>query len=243
MLRRYLAKLESGVYTKRPAVRTLHHTPTTALWDADRGLGMLAMHTAVAKAKAHGVGVVVVRNAAHLGGAGYHAMLAAEQGCIGHTMATSEGPPMVVPSGGAKPRFGTNPIAWAAPSGHAAPFLLDFAVSQIAGNKVDLAYRNATPLPSGSVVDNRSGSVIMEPFVPCVPVDVLLKSYSLAPMAGHKGSGLAGIIDILCNSLAGLPPGWDTEASAQFHLAIDVRAFTPLPCYKVAMDRMLEVRT
>eukprot|EP00854_Cymbomonas_tetramitiformis_P012274 gene12274-14494_t len=59
MLRRYLAKLESGVYTKRPAVRTLHHTPTTALWDADRGLGMLAMHTAVAKAKAHGVGVVV----------------------------------------------------------------------------------------------------------------------------------------------------------------------------------------
>ena len=35
------------------------------------------------------MGAVNVINAGHLGGAGYHASMAAEQGCVGHVMATS----------------------------------------------------------------------------------------------------------------------------------------------------------
>ena len=39
---------------------------------------------AIDKAKEHGLGAVNVVNAGHLGGAGYHAAMAAEQGCVGH---------------------------------------------------------------------------------------------------------------------------------------------------------------
>ena len=50
---------------------------------------------------------------------------------------------MMIPTGAREPKFGTNPIAWAAPSGTSgeAPFLFDVAVSNVAGNKIGLAKR------------------------------------------------------------------------------------------------------
>ena len=41
------------------------------------------MKLAIEKAKKYGMGCVIVKNAGHLGGAGYHANLAAKEGCIG----------------------------------------------------------------------------------------------------------------------------------------------------------------
>ena len=43
----------------------------------------MAMRMAIQKAKKYGVGCVIVKNAGHLGGAGYHTSLAAKDGCIG----------------------------------------------------------------------------------------------------------------------------------------------------------------
>ena len=43
----------------------------------------MAMKLAIQKAKKFGIGCVIVKNAGHLGGAGYHAGLAAKEGCIG----------------------------------------------------------------------------------------------------------------------------------------------------------------
>ena len=92
----------------------VRETSTTANIDADHAngihVGPIAMQMAIDKAKArahyftplplwhspqaltaqeHGMGAVNVINAGHLGGAGYHASMAAEQGCVGHVMATS----------------------------------------------------------------------------------------------------------------------------------------------------------
>ena len=41
------------------------------------------MKLAIEKARKYGMGCVIVKNAGHLGGAGYHANLAAKEGCIG----------------------------------------------------------------------------------------------------------------------------------------------------------------
>ena len=58
-----------------------------SIMDGDGGLGIhigpMAMRLAVQKAKKFGVGCVIVKNAGHLGGAGYHASIAAKEGCIG----------------------------------------------------------------------------------------------------------------------------------------------------------------
>ena len=49
-------------------------------------VGPMAMKLAIQKAKQFGVGCVIVKNAGHLGGAGYHTSLAAKEGCIGQVM-------------------------------------------------------------------------------------------------------------------------------------------------------------
>jgi hypothetical protein len=71
-------------------------------------------------------------------------------------MATSEGPPMMIPTGSKEPKFGTNPIAWAAlasSSGGEADFLCDFAVSNVAGNKIGLANRVGLDIEEGWLAD------------------------------------------------------------------------------------------
>ena len=65
----------------------------------DGGLGIHvgpgAMRRGIAKAKEYGMGVATVANAGHLGGAGYHATLAAKAGMLGHCMAAPGGGQMV----------------------------------------------------------------------------------------------------------------------------------------------------
>ena len=63
------------------------------------------MRTAIEKARICGVGQVVLFNHGHLGGAGYHAQLAAEQNMLGHCF-HAPGGAMMMPTFGSEPMFG-----------------------------------------------------------------------------------------------------------------------------------------
>ena len=56
------------------------------------------------------MGAVNVINAGHLGGAGYHASMAAEQGCVGHVMATSGESATAEASAGLRPSQPMPPV-------------------------------------------------------------------------------------------------------------------------------------
>ncbi|MCH8109414.1 MAG: Ldh family oxidoreductase, partial [Chloroflexi bacterium] len=118
MLRVYVNGYNEGSLNPRPNWRILRETPATANIDSDTGLGIIvvpkAMEIAIEKAKKVGVGMVTIRNARHLGMASYHAMMALEHDMIGTCMTSC--PPGVLPTFGAEPRLGTNPIALAAPA-------------------------------------------------------------------------------------------------------------------------------
>ena len=143
MLRSYVNGYTSGQINPNPQMTIVRETPATASIDSDRGLGIIttpkAMDIAIEKAAAVGIGMVTLGNARHLGMASYHAMLALEHDMIGVCMTSC--PPSVVPTFGAEPRLGTNPIAIAVPSRHEAPFVFDAATSTVAGNKVGIARR------------------------------------------------------------------------------------------------------
>src|SRR5205085_2228647 len=81
-----------------------------------------------------GIAAVAVRNSNHYGAAGYYAWMAAEAGLIGIS-STGVRNPATVPTFGAEPRFGTNPLAFAAPAGRNRPFLLDMATSTVASGE------------------------------------------------------------------------------------------------------------
>jgi LDH2 family malate/lactate/ureidoglycolate dehydrogenase len=92
-------------------------------------IGLRAMQMAIQKAKEYGMGSVAVRNSSHFGIAGYYPLMAIQEDLIGLTVTNAR--PSVLPTFGGKPMFGTNPIAFGAPTDEDCPFLFDAATSVI----------------------------------------------------------------------------------------------------------------
>ena len=151
MLRSYVSGYTTGQINPRPDISIVRETPATASMDSDRGLGTIttpkAMELAIRKASEVGVGMVTIGNARHLGMASYHAMLALEHDMIGVCMTSC--PPRTLPTFGAEPRLGTNPIAIAVPAKNDHPFVFDAATSSVAQNKIEIARRLGAKLEPG----------------------------------------------------------------------------------------------
>lgn len=243
MLRSYVERYQKGDYNPRPNWRIVREAPSTATIDGDHGLGIIlgpkAMRIAMDKAKAVGVGIVTMYNSHHLGAVGHHAMLAAQEDMVGMCMTATQ--PGVVPTFGAEPRFGTNPISIAAPAKLQPPVLFDVATSAVAGNKLGLARRVGSNLLPGWVSDSE-GTPIMEE----TPVQERGQYFQL-PLGGtrelgsHKGYGLALMVETLCTMLSGtLPFGLERGTGYKHYFAAyNIAAFTDVETFKENMDQML----
>ena len=244
MLRAYVQQYNEGSLNPRPNWRIERESPATATIDADQGLAVIlgpkAMRIAIEKARNVGVGVVTMHHSGHSGGIGHHAMLAAQEDMVGVCMtATGTG---VVPTFGAEARFGTNPIAIAAPAGKEAPFLFDVATSAVAGNKLRLAARVGASLLPGWVAE-LDGTPIMEE----TPVRERGQYHQL-PLGGtreqgsHKGYGFALMAEVLGTMLGGVLPSMvDSTTGSRHHFAAyNIASFTDLKTFKDNMDQMLK---
>ena len=243
MLRAYVERYSDGAMKPRADWRIVRESPSTATVDADTGLvtilGPRLMGIAIEKARAVGMGVVAVRNAGHSGAIGHHAMLAAEQGMIGVTM-TSGGAAMV-PTFGAEPRFGTNPIAIAAPARNEAPFLFDVATTAVAGNKTGLARRVGAAVEPNWIADLEGRPITDGRVMPD------LGDYFMLPFGGtrengsHKGYGFAMMAEVMTALMSGGVPGMlpGTLGSSHHFAAYDIAAFTDVDRFKDTMDEML----
>jgi len=253
MLRNYVGWFRDGTLQPAPRPILVRETPGTATFDGDRGLGLLlgtkAMQLAIDKARETGVGVVTMRNSGHLGAVGHFAMQAARQDMVGLCMTAMS--LLVVPTFGASPRLGTNPIAFAAPAMTAPYLLYDAATSTIAGNKVALARRLGTTMEPGWIA-GPDGTPIMERHE-MTPGDMYaLGAFSLLPLGGtreqgsHKGYGLALMVEVLTTLLAGALPMMledDRRLGRHHFAAYDIAAFGDLATFKQTMDRMLQTLT
>ena len=247
MLRAYVQGYNNKTTNPTPKWKVIKDGPTTAVIDGDRGLGLMitpkAMEICIEKARKYGTSVVVIRNSGHLGAAGYHAVMAAKQNMIGWCM--TGGGNAMVPTFGAEPKLGTNPIAVAVPAGKQPMFLFDAAMTTIAGNKIGLARRldkpmlpgwvakdDGTPdMDGGSAAEFAAGSVRMQ-----------LPLGSTRELGSHKGYSLGVIVDVLCGQLS-FAPGFAALANnrrGHFVAAYDVAAFGDVAEFKRNMDGMLE---
>lgn len=242
MLRNYVAAYQSGRYNPQPDWKIVRERASTATIDADRGIGIVvapkAMELAIAKAKQTGIGVVTIRNGGHMGMASYHAMLALEHDMIGMAM-TAVGV-QVLPTFGAEPRLGTNPIAVAVPANRQHSFVFDVASSMVAGNKITLGKRLGVSFPAGMVADAEG--------TPVAQAGPLPDNYKLVPFGGtrelgsHKGYGLAMVVEIMCTLLSGAIPNTlepVNRPAAHYVAAYDIDAFTDVAEFKDMMDRWL----
>ena len=146
-----------------------------------------------------------------------------------------------VPTFGAEPRFGTNPIAVAAPSGTEAPFLSDVATTAIAGNKLHLARRVGAKLLPNWIAGLDGSPIAEEAEVPETDQFYPLPFGGTRGQGSHKGYGFAMVAEIMAVLLSGSAPAMVTGTPGGHHhfAAYNIAAFTDLDAFKDTMDRML----
>jgi len=149
-----------------------------------------ALDTALEIVAETGIAYVGCRNSNHCGALIPYGLKACDAGFIlqAGTNASTGMPPW----GGSEARIGNNPFCVAAPIGGGPHFLLDMAMSVAARGKIRAARDAGKPIPKGWAVD-KQGVTTTDPVA-------ALKGF-LAPMGGHKGSGMSQAVDILCGVL------------------------------------------
>src|SRR5213594_1488347 len=237
----YIKWLSEGSMKAKPDIKIIRETPSSALFDGDRGIGMVighrAMELAIRKAKESGIGMVAVRNSRHYGMSAYYAMLALPHDMVGIAMTNASR--QVVPTFGREARFGTNPMCYAVPADQELPFVLDMATTTAAAGKLELAARQGKSIPAGWAL-NEQAEATLDP-------RMAQKARRLLPLGGsreggsHKGYGLAILVEILCGVLTGTMTALNTDQDPRGHFfgAIRIDAFRPVDEFKRDMDRLI----
>ncbi len=202
LLSGYINRLKGGGYRVAGTPRIERQGPGWAVIDGDSTLGqvggMFATETALAKARSVGVAYVGLRNAGHIGAAGYFAAHAARAGFICHVVGNDI--PSVAGPGSRGPVLGSNPYAYGIPVFGGDPILLDMATAAVAGGKVYAAHQRGEAIPPTWLID-QDGK-------PTTDGTLYPKRASLAPMAGYKGYGLGLWAEILSAVLPGGAITW-----------------------------------
>ncbi|MGZ8423772.1 MAG: Ldh family oxidoreductase [Candidatus Binatia bacterium] len=237
----YVKWLRDGAMTAKPNIRVVTENASTALLDADNGMGFVAGHRAMGlainKAKESGVGIVTVRNSRHYGMSAYYSMLALPHDMIGIAMTNASR--QVVPTFGREARFGTNPISFAVPAKDERPFVLDMATTTAAAGKLELAIRLGKPVPTGWALNERAE--------PTTDPKVAQQARRLLPLGGsresgsHKGYGLGILVEMLCGVLTGTVTALNANQEPRGHFfgAINPAAFRPAAEFTADMDRLI----
>lgn len=238
-----------------PNITIVHETPSTAVVDGDKGLGLVvgpaAMQVAINKAINVGTGWVSVKNSNHFGIAGFHAMMALQHDMIGIAMTNASA--TVAPTFSKERLLGTNPIAVTIPAGNEQPFVADFATTTAANGKLEVLQRKNMDAPHGWVQD-KDGK-------PSTDVNELKKSGAMLPLGGdkehgsHKGYMLGSIVDIFSAILSGanygpwvppfpaylpMPENMPGEGIGHFFGAMRIDAFRPADEFKQHMDAWIQ---
>jgi len=174
--------------------------------DAGLGYGQWTGRQAVAigvdKCREHGVAIVALRNAAHLGRIGTWAEIAAKEGLVSLHFVNTTGLGMfVVPTGGRDARLSVNPVCVGVPIEGRDPIVLDIAAAASAEGKLKVARNKGVPVPDDTIVDaNGNPTNDANDFYGPEggrPVGAIL------PFGGHKGYGLGLVAELLSGALTG----------------------------------------
>jgi hydroxycarboxylate dehydrogenase B len=197
----YVDGLRKGTLRPFDDYTVVRETPTTMVIDARGGLGMVAayraMELAVERAKTYTLGAVAVHQSGHIGRLGAFPPLAAAQDCIGIIMLNG-GARFTVPFGGTARRLPPNPIAIAVPTASGEPLVLDITTSMVAGGKIDVYYERNLPVPADWLID-ANGNPVTDPGSFRRGESAMLP---LGGLLGHKGYGLAVMIDAIAGGLS-----------------------------------------
>ena len=218
-------------HEKREPVRVVHETEISAMMDGGNNVGYYAvyqaMKVAIAKAKKSRIAIVGMYRSQMSGRNAYYLEHIAREGLVGIHLAT--GVHLVLPHGGAKPALGTNPIAFAFPTG-GDPFIVDFGTAGMMLGEVILRSRTGKSLPEGIAVD-ANGAPTTDPHE-------ALKG-GVFPFGGHRGYALSLGIQSMC-LLAGASRAYPKQDYAFMFIVFDPEVLMPREEFDQALLDLIE---
>ncbi|KAH8358922.1 hypothetical protein KR093_003344 [Drosophila rubida] len=153
------------------------------------------MDLAMKKARSQTIGLVAARHSNHIGMPSWYACQALSQRMLGICM--SNGPPILVPSGGTEPLLGANSMAFAAANARQQLIMsVDASAYPVEQLQLDYCNGHLQELPPHVALDSCGR--------PTTNVADALQAQRLLPFApDYKASGLAAMIETLCGVMTG----------------------------------------
>jgi len=226
----YLGRVKIGGIDPKAKVAVERVAPGLALVDGQNGVGpvvgMRALEAAMDGARAAGIGAAFARGSNHFGPIMPYCLVAAEGGFA--SIAGSNATTTIAPWGGRDTRVGNNPIGIGMPDPQGDPIILDIALSVAARGKMRALRDAGKSMPADWAVD-KDGKPTTDPAAGLAGF--------LLPAGGHKGYGLAVMVDLFAGMLSGAAylthvQAWDKNPGiaqnlGHFFVAIDTAKLAP----------------
>jgi len=226
----YGERLEVGGIATKPVITVERVAPALVKLDGSNGtgplVGMHGLRAAMDVAREYGIGAAFVRGSNHFGPISPYSYLAAEEGFA--SMIGSNATTTIAPWGGSDARLGNSPLGFGVPGAGGSHFMLDMAMSVVARAKIRNALKAGESIPDTWGTD-KHGRKTMDP-------KAALDGF-LLPIGGHKGYGLALLVDMFAGVLSNAAylthvkswvdaPG-EPQNLGHFFILIDTRRLGP----------------
>jgi len=243
LLAPYLEEIEKGAMTPSGEPVIVEERAATQCWDARRLPGpwimLRALDTALSIAREAGTGTITIRRSHHIACLAAYLKYATDEGMMVIIACSDPAMCSVAPFGAVSPVFTPNPLAVGIPTS-ADPILLDISASLTTNGMTMRLHKAGQHLPHPWVQDAK-GSATTDPSVLFTePKGTLLPLGGLD--AGHKGYGLALLVEALTAGLTGHgradpPEGWGATIFVQ---ALDPEAFGGHALFLRQMDGLVK---
>ena len=204
LLATYLQHIEAGQMKLEGEPIVLADHGAVLTWDGQRLPGpwlvLRAMEIASEKAKINGSGTVTIGRSHHIACLAAYLKRATDQGLVMLLLSSAPGGGSVAPFGGLRALFSPSPIAIGFPTGDA-PVLVDVSTSITTNMLTNRLRKEGKRLAHHWLIDE-TGNASDDPAVLHAP-----RKGTIQPLggldAGHKGYGLALLVEALTAGLAG----------------------------------------
>ena len=239
LLPMYLQHIEAGQMKLEGEPITLADHGAVLTWDGQRLPGpwlvLRAMEIATQKAKTYGSGTVTIGRSHHIACLAAYLKRATDQGLVMLLLTSAPAGASVAPHGGLRAVFSPSPLAIGFPAGDSA-VLVDVSTSITTNRLTSRLRKEGKRLPQHWLIDE-NGEPSDDPAVLAAP-----REGTILPLggldAGHKGYGLALLVEALTAGLAGHgradPP--EPLGGSVFLQILDPAAFAGGEAFRRQMD-------
>lgn len=241
LLAPYIKEIEKGTMTVSGTPTVLSDRPAALLWDGRRLPGPWLVHQGIdalmPRAREYGTASLAIHHSHHIACLAAYLLRATQAGFLMLLSSSDPSVQSVAPFGGTTAVFTPNPIAAGIPTS-GTPFLVDISASVTTNGMSARLHKAGKQFEEEWMLDAQ-GNASRDPAVLASdPPGTILPLGGLS--AGHKGFGLAVLIEALTGGLSGFgradpPAGWGATV---FMSLYDPAAFGGEAAFKRQMDHI-----